>query len=71
VIGSSANSGPGLDSDPVPISSDYIAFCGPEQGVAGQATRIAAATGGTYLPSVDPASILAALLEAFEVVAAG
>lgn len=39
---------PGLDGDPVPISMDYNAACGSPAGTAGQATRIANATGGQF-----------------------
>lgn len=34
---------PGLDADPVPISTDYTGTCGAPGGTAGQASRLAAA----------------------------
>lgn len=65
VIAASANSGPGLNADPRPIGTGY-GPCGPEQGTAGQATRIAAATGGVSLPTVAPGQISAAIIGAID-----
>lgn len=49
---------PGLEDDPQPISSDYTASCGPPGGTAGQASRLAAATGGVLVSGIDAASIV-------------
>ena len=49
---------PGLDDDPKPISSDYTASCGPPGGTAGQASRLAAATGGVLVSGIDAARIV-------------
>jgi hypothetical protein len=49
---------PGLDDDPKPISFDYTASCGPPGGAAGQASRLAAATGGVLVSGIDAASIV-------------
>ena len=62
VIAISVTSGAGLDLDPRPYSSDYYAYCGTPGGTAGQATRIAAATGGVHLQNVTPGDVAAALL---------
>jgi hypothetical protein len=66
VIAATALSGPGLDADPKPFSGDYVAVCGPEQGTAGQATRIAAATGGVHLINPPGSSIAETILDAIE-----
>lgn len=47
-----------LDADPVPFSSDYNAACGAPAGAAGQATRIAAATGGLAVSGIDETTIV-------------
>ena len=49
---------PGLDADPVPISTDYTGTCGAPAGTAGQATRLAAATGGAFVTGINPANIV-------------
>jgi hypothetical protein len=54
----------GLDDDPTLIAGDYGAACGAPGGVAGQATRITGATGGTHLTNVPPGQIAAAILTA-------
>jgi len=65
VIAASANSGPGLDADPKLYSTDYPPPCAPsEQGNAGQALRITAATGGVDLPTVAPSQISNAIITA-------
>jgi hypothetical protein len=55
----SGASGPGLDVDPKPLSdgSPYQGNCGIG-GAAGQGSRIAAATGGTYADGITPATIV-------------
>ena len=53
---------PGLDDDPKPISSDYTTSCGPPGGTAGQASRLAAATGGVLVSGIDAASIVNTLI---------
>jgi hypothetical protein len=55
-----------LDADPTPYGGDYVAACGVEDGAAGQATRIAAATGGVHLIGVAPADIADAILQGLE-----
>jgi len=49
---------PGLNNDPVPISTDYTGTCGAPGGTAGQATRLAAATGGAFVTGINPANIV-------------
>ncbi|HYG56934.1 MAG TPA: hypothetical protein VD902_02555 [Symbiobacteriaceae bacterium] len=48
----------GMDSDPAPFSFDYNAACGAPGGAAGQATRIAAATGGSHVSGVNSTEIV-------------
>ncbi len=54
--------GDGLDDDPTYSASDYTGFCAIN-GTSGQATRIAAATGGVHLTDVAPEDISDAILE--------
>lgn len=54
----------GLDDDPNVSAEDYGA-CTPA-GVAGQGTRIAAATSGSFTSAVDPAAIVATLVDLIE-----
>lgn len=49
---------PGLDANPVPGSTDYTGTCGAPAGTAGQATRLAAATGGAFVSGINPANIV-------------
>ncbi|HET8796270.1 MAG TPA: vWA domain-containing protein, partial [Thermoanaerobaculia bacterium] len=51
---------PGLNGNPNSSSSDYGA-CTPA-GAAGQATRIAAATGGAFTTTLNPANIVATII---------
>jgi hypothetical protein len=69
VIAISTTSGPtgGLNADPKLSSSDYGA-CGAEQGNAGQAIRIAAATGGSVATGVAPGDVANAILAAIAAV---
>ena len=55
----SGSSGPGLDVDPKPVSegSPYQGNCAIG-GAAGQGSRIAAATGGTYAEGITPVTIV-------------
>jgi len=54
----------GLDDDPTMYGGDYAAAYGiVEDGSAGQASRIAAATGGVYLFAASPEEVVAAILE--------
>ncbi len=53
----------GLDGDPTGVSGDYVGYCATIDGSAGQASRIAAATGGAVLTGVAPADIADAILE--------
>ncbi|MFZ5828113.1 MAG: hypothetical protein ACOY94_27730 [Bacillota bacterium] len=48
----------GMDDDPTLGAGDYNAACGAPGGTPGQATRIAAATGGTHVAGVDSAQIV-------------
>lgn len=52
----------GLNDDPT-TGFDYFSACGAPGGTAGQATRIAAATGGAVLADVGPTDISDAILE--------
>ena len=49
---------PGLEAAPAPLSTDYTGTCGAPGGAAGQATRLAAATGGAFVTGINPASIV-------------
>lgn len=49
---------PGLDANPVPLSTDYTGTCGAPGGAAGQATRLAAATGGAFVTGINPTNIV-------------
>lgn len=53
----------GLDADPVPYSSNYNSACGTPGGSAGQATRLAAATGGSHTPGINAATIVATVTD--------
>ncbi|MEV0675831.1 RICIN domain-containing protein [Actinosynnema sp. NPDC050436] len=55
----SGSSGPGLDADPKPVSdgSPYVGNCAIG-GAAGQGSRIAAVTGGTYAEGITPVTIV-------------
>jgi hypothetical protein len=52
-----------LDDDPTAFGGDYVAACGAEGGTSGQASRIAAATGGVHLTDVEAADIADAILD--------
>ena len=57
----------GTDDDPTVGGGDYAAAYGIiEDGTAGQATRIATATGGAYLFAATPEEAVAAVLEGIE-----
>ncbi|CCH29526.1 RICIN domain-containing protein [Actinosynnema sp. NPDC047251] len=60
----SGASGPGLDVDPVPLSNGtpYQGNC-PIGGTAGQGSRVAAATGGTYTDGITPATIVQTIID--------
>jgi hypothetical protein len=49
---------PGLDGDPTAGAVDYTAACGPPAGTPGQGTRLAAATGGTFVTGINPTNIV-------------
>jgi Integrin beta chain VWA domain len=51
-----------LDADPVPLSTDYGA-CGAPGGAAGQATRIATATGGVHAANIDPTGVVTTIID--------
>jgi hypothetical protein len=58
---------PGLDADPGPTSNSYPPPCAAdEQGTAGQATRIAAATGGVVFVNPVGTSLAAAIIAALD-----
>lgn len=52
-----------LDADPVPLSTDYNVACGVPAGAAGQATRIANATGGIHASGIDPTTIVKTIID--------
>lgn len=52
-----------LDADPVPLSADYNAACGAPAGAAGQATRIASATGGIHATGIDATTIVQTIID--------
>ena len=56
-------SNPGLDADPKPISNDYVGACGAPGGAAGQATRLAAATGGRAVSGINAATIVDTIID--------
>ena len=49
---------PGLDGDPAAGATDYASSCGVPGGNAGQATRIANATGGAFVTGINPGNIV-------------
>jgi hypothetical protein len=57
-----------LDADPVPLSSDYNAACGAAGGAAGQATRIANATGGAHAVGINAATIVQTIIDLIKAV---
>jgi hypothetical protein len=48
----------GLEDDPTASEFDYDALCGPPAGTAGQASRITATTGGTFVSGIDDTTIV-------------
>lgn len=52
---------PGLDDDPKAGAAGYAA-CGPFGGAPGQATRIAAATGGSLVSGVNPGTVVSTII---------
>ena len=53
----------GLDADPAPLSTDYVAACGAPGGAAGQGTAIATATGGQFVAGINPANIVNTIID--------
>jgi hypothetical protein len=53
---------PGLDGDPKAGAIDYLGACGAPGGNAGQGTRIATATGGTFASGIDPGNVVATII---------
>ena len=49
---------PGLDDDPKSGAADYVVKCGAPGGLPGQGTRIAAATGGTFVTGINAGNIV-------------
>jgi hypothetical protein len=49
---------PGLDDDPKLGATGYVALCGPPGGMPGQGTRIASATGGTFVAGINAGNIV-------------
>jgi hypothetical protein len=60
--GDGVDGSPGLDTDPAANSTDY-GPCGPPGGSAGQASRIAAATGGAFATGVDPTTVVKTIID--------
>ena len=54
---------PGLDDDPRVGAADYTPACGAPGGAAGQATRIADATGGKFVTGINPANIVPTIVD--------
>ncbi|MGH9722486.1 MAG: hypothetical protein ACRD8O_19930 [Bryobacteraceae bacterium] len=54
---------PGLDDDPKHGAFDYGSTCGAPGGSAGQATRIANATGGRFVTGANPANIAQTIID--------
>ncbi|MBW4717196.1 RICIN domain-containing protein [Saccharothrix obliqua] len=55
----------GLNGDPVPVSGGtvYQSLCGVLGGTAGQGSRVAAATGGTYRDGITPATVVQTIID--------
>jgi len=49
---------PGLDGDPKANATDYTAQCGAPGGLPGQGTRLANATGGTFVTGINPSNVV-------------
>jgi hypothetical protein len=49
---------PGLDDDPKAGATGYVALCGAPGGLAGQGTRIATATTGTFVSGINAGNIV-------------
>lgn len=49
---------PGLDDNPINGATDYTGTCGAPGGIAGQATRIAADTGGQFVSGINAGNIV-------------
>jgi hypothetical protein len=64
-ISTTTNDPAGLDGDPAATSTDYGA-CGTPGGSPGQATAIAAATGGSHTTGIDAGAIVATLIALIE-----
>jgi hypothetical protein len=62
VVGTGSPIPGGLDGDPSSYSSFYTGLCPVIDGAAGQATRLANATGGVYLSGVTPDQVSDAIL---------
>ena len=69
VISISVTGAGGLDGDPTFSSGDYSGYC-TINGAAGQASRIAAATGGVALLNVPPEEVTDAILEGLQLLPA-
>jgi hypothetical protein len=63
VLAISATTGAGLNADPVPLSGDYAGRCGTIGGTAGQASRIAVATGGMAADRIDPDQVVTKIID--------
>ncbi|MFN7923888.1 MAG: hypothetical protein U0Q16_27550 [Bryobacteraceae bacterium] len=62
---------PGLDDDPKSGATDYQSSCGPVGGAPGQATRIANATGGTFVTGINPGTIVNTIINLVKAAVAG
>lgn len=62
---------PGLEADPAPVSSDYSGTCRTVGGIAGQATRVASATGGAVVTGINPGTIVNIIIDLVKGAVAG
>ena len=53
----------GLDDNPTTSAGDYAGPCGAPGGASGQATRIAAATGGVHIAGINPATVVTTIID--------
>lgn len=54
---------PGLDGDPKSGARDYVGACGAPGGNAGQGTRLATATSGTFVTGINPGNVVATIIK--------
>ncbi len=63
VLAISTNTGVLGSLDGNPVGGDYTASCGTPAGSAGQASRIAAATGGTHVVGINASTIVNTIID--------